>query len=81
MGFLKFSLIAIVFFGTFPFSLLITYLVFGGDVTLQLLRALLADFLITLFCVSVFLMFSIWLTYQYLWSLIVDWIENMFPVF
>jgi len=51
MGFIKFWIVSTVFWFSFPVSLVLCYLAMGREKTKQLVRALVHDFLQTLFLI------------------------------
>ena len=53
MGFIKFWIVSTVFWFSFPVSLVLCYLAMGQEKTKQLVRALIHDFLQTLFLIFI----------------------------
>ena len=66
MGMIKFWLLSAVFYMTFPASLAIFYLAFGPQKTKQLVRALVNDFLQTIFVFLVVLVLVVWAIWHFL---------------
>ena len=66
MGFIRFTCLTLLFYATFPFSLIGIYCVFGNRKTAQLLRALVTDFFLTILLLGLTFLFIMWLTYIYL---------------
>ena len=60
MGFISFWLVSMVFYLTFPLSLGLCLLVMGRHRTKQLIRALVHDFLQTIFILTVVVVLIIW---------------------
>ncbi len=69
MGMIKFWLLSTAFYMTFPASLAICYLAIGPQKTKQLVRALVNDFLQTIFVFLAVLVLIIWAVWQFLVSL------------
>ena len=65
MGFIKFWIVSTLFWMTFPASVAICYLAMGSVRTKQLVRALVSDFLQTLFVILVVVCIVIYIIYQY----------------
>ena len=65
MGFIKFWIVSTVFWFSFPVSLVICYLAFGSVKTKQLVKALVHDFLQTLFIILVVICVIIYTVYHY----------------
>ena len=65
MGFIKFWIVSTVFWFSFPVSLVICYLAFGSVKTKQLVKALVHDFLQTLFIILVVICVIIYTVYYY----------------
>ena len=66
MGMIKFWLLSTVFYMTFPASLAICYLAIGPQKTKQLVRALVNDFLQTIFVFLVVLVLIVWAIWHFL---------------
>ena len=66
MGFISFWLVSVVFYLTFPLSLGLCLLVMGRHRTKQLIRALVHDFLQTIFILSVVVVLIIWAVWHFL---------------
>jgi hypothetical protein len=66
MGFISFWLVSAVFYLTFPLSLGLCLLVMGRHRTKQLIRALVHDFLQTIFILVVFVVLIIWAVWHFL---------------
>ena len=66
MGMIKFWLLSTVFYVTFPASLVICYLAIGSQKTKQLVRALVNDFLQTIFVFLVVLVLIVWAIWHFL---------------
>ena len=66
MGFFSFWLISTVFYLTFPLSLGLCLLVMGLQKTKQLIRALVHDFLQTIFILAVVVVLIIWAVWHFL---------------
>ena len=71
MGFFSFWLVSMVFYLTFPLSLGLCVLVMGRQRTKQLIRALVHDFLQTIFILIVVVVLIIWAVWHFLLSLLV----------
>ena len=65
MGFIKFWVISTLFWMTFPISLAVSYISIGSVRTKQLVKALVHDFLPTLFIVVVVISAIIYFIYDY----------------
>ena len=65
MGFIKFWVVSTLFWMTFPISLAVSYISIGSVKTKQLVKALVHDFLQTLFIILVFISIVIYLIYDY----------------
>ena len=65
MGFIKFWVISTLFWMTFPISLSVSYISIGSVRTKQLVKALVHDFLQTLFIILVVISIVIYLIYDY----------------
>ena len=66
MGFISFWLVSTVFYLTFPLSLGLCLLVMGRHRTKQLIRALVHDFLQTIFILTVVVVLIIWAAWHFL---------------
>ena len=66
MGFFFFWLVSSVFYLTFPVSLGLCLLVMGWHRTKQLIRALMHDFLQTIFILAVVVVLIIWAAWHFL---------------
>ena len=66
MGFIKFWIVSTVFWVSFPVSLVLCYLALGSIKTKQLVKALVHDFLQTLFMVLVVVCVIIYTVYHYI---------------
>ena len=69
MGFISFWLVSTVFYLTFPLSLGLCLLVMGRHRTKQLIRALVHDFLQTIFILTVVVVLIIWAVWHFLFPL------------
>ena len=69
MGFIKFWIVSTVFWFSFPLSLAICYLAMGQQRTKQLVKALVHDFLQTLFLIFVVLCVILYVVYYFVSSL------------
>ena len=65
MGFIKFWIVSTVFWFSFPVSLVLCYLALGSVKTKQLVKALVHDFLQTLFIILVVVCVLIYTVYHY----------------
>ena len=65
MGFIKFWIVSTLFWMTFPISLAVSYISIGSVRTKQLVKALVHDFLQTLFIILVVISIVIYFTYDY----------------
>ena len=65
MGFFKFWVISTLFWMTFPISLAVSYISIGSVRTKQLVKALVHDFLQTLFIILVVMSIVIYFIYDY----------------
>lgn len=70
MGFIKFWVVSTVFWFSFPMSLILCYLTLGSVRTKQLIKALVHDFLQTLFIIMVVVSLVIYFIYQYVSALL-----------
>lgn len=66
MGVIKFWILSTIFYMTFPVSLAISYIVLGSQKTKQLIRALVNDFLQTIFAFLVVLVLVVWTIWHFL---------------
>ena len=66
MGFIKFWIVSTVFWFSFPVSLILCYLTLGSIRTKQLVKALVHDFLQTLFIIFVVVCVIIYTVYHYI---------------
>ena len=66
MGFISFWLVSAVFYLTFPLSLGLCLLVMVRHRTKQLIRALVHDFLQTIFILTVFVVLIIWAVWHFM---------------
>ena len=66
MGMIKFWLLSTIFYMTFPVSLMTCYLAIGPHKTKQLVRALVNDFLQTIFVFFVVLVLIVWAIWHFL---------------
>ena len=65
MGFIKFWIVSTVFWVSFPVSLVLCYLALGSIKTKQLVKALVHDFLQTLFMILVVVCVIVYGVYHY----------------
>ena len=65
MGFIKFWIVSTLFWMTFPISLAVSYISIGSVRTKQLVKALVHDFLQTLFIILVVISVVIYFIYDY----------------
>jgi hypothetical protein len=65
MGFIKFWIVSTVFWFSFPVSLVLCYLALGSVKTKQLVKALVHDFLQTLFIILVVICVIVYGIYHY----------------
>jgi hypothetical protein len=65
MGFIKFWIVSTLFWMTFPISLAVSYISIGSVKTKQLVKALVHDFLQTLFIILVVISAIIYFIYDY----------------
>ena len=70
MGFIKFWIVSTVFWFSFPVSLVLCCLAFGSVKTKQLVKALVHDFLQTLFIILVVVCVIIYTVYHYVSGLL-----------
>ncbi|MDC0955307.1 hypothetical protein OAR83_02280, partial [Alphaproteobacteria bacterium] len=66
MGFIKFWIVSTVFWFSFPVSLVLCYLALGSIKAKQLVKALVYDFLQTLFIIFVVVCVIIYTVYHYI---------------
>ena len=66
MGMIKFWILSTIFYMTFPVSLAISYIALGPQKTKQLIRALVNDFLQTIFVFFVVLVMIVWAIWEFL---------------
>jgi len=80
MGFIKFWVVSTVFWFSFPMSLVLCYLALGSVRTRQLVKALVHDFLQTLFIIMVVVSVIIYFIYQHFSALFYNtsYFLNMF---
>ena len=69
MGFIKFWVVSTVFWFSFPMSLVLCYLALGSVRTKQLVKALVQDFLQTLFIIIAVVSIIIYFIYNYISAL------------
>ena len=69
MGFIKFWIVSTVFWFSFPLSLVICYLAMGRQRTKQLVKALVHDFLQTLFLLFVVVCVILYAVYYFISNL------------
>ena len=65
MGFIKFWVVSTLFWMTFPISLAVSYVSIGSVRTKQLVKALVHDFLQTLFIILVVISIVVYFIYDY----------------
>ena len=65
MGFVKFWIVSTLFWMTFPISLAVSYISIGSVRTKQLVKALVHDFLQTLFIILVVVSIVVYFIYDY----------------
>ena len=65
LGFIKFWVVSTLFWMTFPISLAVSYISIGSVRTKQLVKALVHDFLQTLFIILVVISIVIYFIYDY----------------
>ena len=65
MGFIKFWIVSTLFWMTFPISLAVSYISIGSVRTKQLVKALVHDFLQTLFIILVVISIVFYFIYDY----------------
>ena len=66
MGFISFWLVSTVFYLTFPLSLGLCLLIMGPQKTKQLIRALVRDFLQTIFILTMVVVLIVWAVWHFL---------------
>ena len=71
MGFVSFWLVSTVFYLTFPLSLGLCLLVMGPQKTKQLIRALVHDFMQTIFILAMVVVLIVWAAWHFLLPLFV----------
>ena len=69
MGFIKFWIVSTVFWFSFPVSLVLCYLAMGRQRTKQLVKALVHDFLQTLFLIFVVACVFLYAVYYFVFNL------------
>ena len=69
MGFVKFWIVSTAFWFSFPVSLVLCYLAMGQEKTKQLVRALVNDFLQTLFLIFVVVCVILYAVYYFVFNL------------
>ena len=69
MGFIKFWIVSTVFWFSFPVSLVLCYLAMGQEKTKQLVRALVNDFLQTLFLIFIVVCLILYAVYYFVSNL------------
>ena len=69
MGFMKFWIVSTVFWFSFPVSLVLCYLALGSVKTKQLVKALVHDFLQTLFIILAVICVIVYGIYHYVFGL------------
>ena len=69
MGFIKFWVVSTIFWFSFPISLVLSYLALGSVRTRQLVKALVHDFLQTLFIIIVVVSIIVYFVYNYISAL------------
>ena len=69
MGFFKFWIVSTLFWFTFPASIAVAYVTIGSVRTKQLFKALVHDFLQTLFIILVVISVIIYFGYQFIFGL------------
>ena len=69
MGFIKFWVVSTIFWFSFPMSLVLCYLALGSVRTKQLVKALVHDFLQTLFIIIAVVSIIIYFVYNYISAL------------
>ena len=72
MGFIKFWIISTIFWFSFPVSLAFSYVTLGSVRTKQLVKALVHDFLQTLFIIIIVLCVVIFWLYHYISGLLLN---------
>ena len=70
MGFIKFWVVSTLFWMTFPISLAVSYVSIGSVRTKQLVKALVHDFLQTLFIILIVISIVIYFIYDYVSGLL-----------
>ena len=69
MGFIKFWIVSTVFWFSFPVSLVLCYLAMGQEETKQLVKALVHDFLQTLFLIFIVVCVILYVVYFFISNL------------
>ena len=69
MGFIKFWIVSTVFWFSFPVSLVLCYLAMGQEKTKQLVKALVHDFLQTLFLIFIVVCVILYAVYYFVSNL------------
>ena len=69
MGFIKFWIVSTVFWFSFPASLVLCYLAMGQEKTKQLVKALVHDFLQTLFLIFIIVCVILYVVYYFISNL------------
>ena len=69
MGFIKFWIVSTVFWFSFPVSLVLCYLAMGKEKTKKLVKALVHDFLQTLFLIFVVVCVVLYAIYYFIFSM------------
>ena len=69
MGFIKFWVVSTVFWFSFPLSLVLCYIALGSLKTKQLVKALVHDFLQTLFIILVVICVILYVIFHYVLAL------------
>ena len=72
MGFIKFWIISTIFWFSFPVSLAFSYLTLGSVRTKQLVKALVHDFLQTVFIIIILMCVVIYGLYKYAFGLLLN---------
>ena len=72
MGFIKFWIISTIFWFSFPVSLAFSYLTLGSVRTKQLVKALVHDFLQTVFIIIILMCVVIYGLYKYAFDLLLN---------
>ena len=72
MGFIKFWIISTIFWFSFPVSLAFSYMTLGSVRTKQLVKALVHDFLQTIFIIIILMCVVIYGLYKYAFGLLLN---------